>query len=75
MFVMGGGIHGGRVYGDWLGLERERLYGPGDLFVTTDFRDVLGEIVSKRLRNNRLADIFPGYENFRFAGLAEERRA
>ena len=69
MFVLGGGIQGGKVYGDWPGLNKEQLYGPGDLNVTTDFRDVLGEIVKNRLGNPNLTQIFPGYANFKFRNL------
>jgi uncharacterized protein (DUF1501 family) len=61
MFVLGGGVNGGKVYGRWPGLAQEALYGPGDLAITTDFRDVLGEIVEKRLKNPALARVFPGY--------------
>lgn len=75
MFVLGGGIQGGKVYGDWLGLSKEKLYGPGDLEITTDFRDVLGEITQKRLGNSNLASVFPGYNTFKFRGLARERTA
>lgn len=71
MFVMGGGIFGGKVYADWPGLAQENLYGPGDLAVTIDFRDVLGEIVSKRLNNDQLDQIFPEYNAFKFVGLAK----
>lgn len=71
MFVMGGGIKGGKVYGDWPGLAKENLYGPGDLAITTDFRDVLGEIVQKRLANQDLAAVFPNYKTFKFRGFAE----
>jgi uncharacterized protein (DUF1501 family) len=69
MFVLGGGIQGGKVYGDWPGLEKNQLYGPGDLNVTTDFRDVLGEIVKNRLGNSNLAAVFPSYTNFKFRNL------
>ncbi|MBI4788269.1 MAG: DUF1501 domain-containing protein [Chloroflexi bacterium] len=72
MFVMGGGIIGAKVYGEWPGLSQDRLYGPGDLAITTDFRDVLGEIVSKRLNDPNLAAVFPGYATFKFRGLARE---
>ncbi len=73
MFVMGGGIHGGKVYGEWPGLEAGQLYGPGDLAITTDFRNVLAEVVLRRLGNERLEEIFPGYDSFSFLELAEER--
>ena len=69
MFVLGGNVLGGRVYGSWPGLARDQLYGPGDLQVTTDFRDVIGEIVAKRLRNPAVGEVFPGYTNPRYRGL------
>lgn len=60
MFVMGGGVKGGRVYGDWPGLTN--LYEGRDLAVTTDFRDVFGEILVKQMRVADLAAVFPGYK-------------
>jgi len=69
MFVMGGGIRGGKVYGDWPGLAEEQLNEGRDLALTTDFRDVLGELVAKHLGNPNLKAVFPGYENPRFRGL------
>jgi uncharacterized protein (DUF1501 family) len=61
MMTLGGGLNGGRVYARWPGLHDEQLVGPGDLAVTTDYRDVLGEIIQKRLNNPLLPAIFPGY--------------
>jgi uncharacterized protein (DUF1501 family) len=69
MFVMGGGIRGGKVYGEWPGLGEEQLNEGRDLALTTDFRDVLGELVSKHLGNPNLKAVFPGYENPKFRGL------
>jgi uncharacterized protein (DUF1501 family) len=69
MFVLGGHVLGGKVYGEWPGLHAEQLYGPGDLQVTTDFRDVLGEIVAKRLGNRELGELFPGDHTFNFREL------
>ena len=60
MFVLGGNVQGGRVFTDWPGLASDHLEAPGDLRVTTDYRNVLGEIVATRLRNNRVAEVFPG---------------
>lgn len=45
--VLGGGVQGGKVYGQWPGLKEEQLEGPGDLKVTTDYRDVLIEILAR----------------------------
>jgi uncharacterized protein (DUF1501 family) len=61
LWLMGGGINGGRVIADWPGLAEERLEGPGDLRVTIDYRDVLAEVVARRLRNPAWANVFPGY--------------
>ena len=68
MFVLGGGIRGGRVYGRWPGLRKEQLYEGRDLALTTDFRDVLGELVARHLGNPTLGPVFPGYEP-KFLGL------
>lgn len=69
MFVMGGDVRGGKVYGDWPGLHEEQLYDGRDLALTTDFRDVLGELVARHLGNTNLRFVFPGYENPKFRGL------
>lgn len=61
MMVMGGGVQGGQVFAKWPGLHSEQLVGPGDLAVTTDYRDILGELIRKRLNNPMIADIFPNY--------------
>jgi uncharacterized protein (DUF1501 family) len=61
MFVMGGGVRGGKVYGQWPGLEHEQLNEGRDLALTTDFRDVLGELVHTHLGNRNLTGVFPGY--------------
>jgi uncharacterized protein (DUF1501 family) len=74
MFLMGGGINGGKVFGDWPGLSKDNLYGPGDLAITTDFRDVLGELVQKRLPNPNLASVFPNYPTFKFRGVLKDNK-
>lgn len=61
MFAMGGGIAGGKVHGKWPGLEREQLYEQRDLAVTTDFREVLGQVVDQHLGQTDLARVFPGF--------------
>lgn len=68
MFVMGGAVKGGKVYGKWPGLEREQLYEARDLALTTDFRDVLGELVSHHLGNPSVKGVFPGHDP-KFLGL------
>jgi uncharacterized protein (DUF1501 family) len=61
MFVMGGAVRGGKVYGQWPGLAAEQLYEGRDLALTTDFRDVLAALISSHLGNPDLSKIFPGY--------------
>lgn len=61
MFVVGNRVRGGKVYGQWPGLKTEQLYEGRDLAVTTDFRDVCGEIAAKHLGANNLPAVFPGY--------------
>jgi len=60
MFVLGGQVKGGKVYGKWPGLADEQLNDGRDLTVTTDFRNVLGEVASKTLGSTNLDIIFPG---------------
>lgn len=59
MFLMGGGVQGG-IFHRWGGLADEQL-DEGDLAVTVDYRDVLAEILVKRLGNTALEQIFPNY--------------
>ncbi len=61
MMTLGGHVIGGKVHGIWPGLEKGQLIGPGDLAVTTDYRDVLAEILAKRMNNPSAGEIFPGY--------------
>jgi uncharacterized protein (DUF1501 family) len=61
MFVLGGGVRGGRVYGRWPGLAPEVLYEGRDLNLTTDFRAICGEAISRHLGHNDLSKIFPNY--------------
>jgi uncharacterized protein (DUF1501 family) len=68
MFVMGGPVKGGKVYGKWPGLEHEQLYEGRDLALTTDFRDVLGELVAQHMGTPSVKGVFPGYEP-KFLGL------
>jgi uncharacterized protein (DUF1501 family) len=73
MFVMGGGVKGGRVYSRWPGMSEGELYQGRDLAVTTDYRSVLGEIISKHLGDRELHSVFPGYANDpkQFLGLVK----
>jgi uncharacterized protein (DUF1501 family) len=61
MFVIGGGVKGGKVHGTWPGLEREQLYEGRDLALTTDFRAVFADVLSRHLGAADLSPVFPGY--------------
>jgi uncharacterized protein (DUF1501 family) len=69
MFVLGGPVRGGRVYGRWPGLAPTQLNEGRDLALTTDFRRVLGEAVARHLGNTNLNTVFPGFENSQKAFL------
>jgi uncharacterized protein (DUF1501 family) len=58
MLLMGGGVRGGQYYGQWPGLGVGTLV-EGDLEVTTDYRQVLGEIVHKRFPDKDVSKVFP----------------
>jgi uncharacterized protein (DUF1501 family) len=61
MLVIGNSVKGGKIYGDWKGLKADQLNEGRDLAVTTDFRDVFGEIAQNHLGNKNLDKIFPNY--------------
>jgi uncharacterized protein (DUF1501 family) len=61
MFVLGNSVRGGKVYGTWPGLKNDQLYEGRDLALTTDFRDVFGELASRHLGSSNLQSVFPGY--------------
>lgn len=70
MFVFGRGVNGGKVYGRWPGLADDKL-NRGDLDMTTEYRDVLGEVLSKRANNAQVSEVFPGHA-FSFLGLVRK---
>ncbi len=61
IFVIGNEVKGGKVYGDWAGLKSNQLNEGRDLAVTTDYRDVFGEVAYKYMGSQDLAKMFPGY--------------
>ena len=61
LFVIGGNVRGGKVHGKWPGLEPEQLYEGRDLALTTDFRSVFAEVVSRHMGAKALDRIFPGF--------------
>jgi uncharacterized protein (DUF1501 family) len=61
MFAMGGRVRGGKVYGRWPGLAPEALYEGRDLALTTDFRTVCSEAISRHLGQTDMSIVFPGF--------------
>ena len=61
MFVLGNSVRGGKIYGAWPGLKSDQLYEGRDLALTTDFRDVFGEIAAGHLGTSNVQQVFPGY--------------
>ncbi len=70
LLVMGGPVNGRKMYGQWLGLDPQTL-SPyfGDVPATTDFRRVFSELVIRRMSNNKLGNIFPGYTSYAPMGV------
>jgi uncharacterized protein (DUF1501 family) len=62
IWVLGGGVNGGRIYGDWPGLAPAQLYQRRDLAVTTDFRSVLAAVLERHMRlgDRQLEAVLPG---------------
>ena len=61
MFTLGGNVNGGQVFGNWPGLHNDQLYDHADLAVTTDYRQVLSELMTTRLGNSNIEAVFPGF--------------
>jgi len=69
MLALGGPVNGGKVLGRWPGLDPAGRFEGRDLAVTTDFRDLVGEVVKHHLGASDLAPIFPGYVPTKFPGV------
>ncbi len=63
MWLLGGGIKGGNVYGKWPGLSSTELYQGRDLAISTDFRDVIVSLLEGHLQlaDAKIQQVFPGY--------------
>ncbi|NES01888.1 MAG: DUF1501 domain-containing protein [Okeania sp. SIO2F4] len=71
MWVLGGGVRGGQVYGQWPGLDESELFQKRDLAVTTDFRSVISSVLEQHLafERSQIAQVFPGYYSNQGLGL------
>lgn len=64
MIIIGGGVRGGKFYGDWTGVNDQEtdLLGPSGLRIKHDYRAVLSEVLSGLLHNHNVHKVFPGYK-------------
>ena len=69
MLAMGRNVNGGRVFHEWPGLKDADLYGSGDLEVTTDYRQVLAEMLTQRTAGAPLETLFPGMSEYHPQGI------
>lgn len=70
MLVIGGAVNGG-LYGTWPGLDYDALYQGSDVAITTDYRQVLSEILIRHMGNPKLGQIFPGYTGYTPLGVVQ----
>ena len=69
MLVLGSGIKGGRCFGQWPGLANDQLDEHADVAITTDYRQVLSEVLQSRMRGADIAKVFPGFTPGNALGL------
>ncbi|TDM08112.1 MAG: hypothetical protein C4K60_00985 [Ideonella sp. MAG2] len=64
MMLAGGRVHGGKVHGEWPGLESRALYEGRDLAITTDFREVIATVMARHLNlpDAAMSSVLPGYK-------------
>lgn len=64
MWLLGGGISGGKVYGRWSGLAEKDLHEGRDLPTTTDFRNILSYLLANQMEvsDKSLQTVFPNFK-------------
>ena len=60
-FAIGPTVAGGKVHGDWPGVDPDQEEGPGGLPIRIDYRSVLAEVLSKCTAGTDLDAVFPGF--------------
>ncbi|MEE4331627.1 MAG: DUF1501 domain-containing protein [Wenzhouxiangella sp.] len=73
LMTAGGGVNGGQIYGDWPGLHPSALTDGQDLAVTTDFRQVLAELLARRFDVGDTSPIFAGWQPDPWHGIFRSR--
>lgn len=71
VLMLGGGVRGGQVHGQWPGLAEDALV-DGDLAGTTDYRNVLAELLEKRCRAGSMSEVFPGINSDRVGAFKSQ---
>jgi uncharacterized protein (DUF1501 family) len=61
MWLLGGSLQGGQVYGQWPGLAEHQLFQNRDLAVTTDYREPIGQVLQAHMGLDNLSKVFPGF--------------
>lgn len=69
MFVLGGPVNGGKVFGQWPGLAPEQLFEGRDLALTTDFRTIFAEILIKHMGIPEVTKVFPAFKGKQTIGV------
>jgi uncharacterized protein (DUF1501 family) len=71
LWAFGAGVRGGRVHGAWPGLEGSALHEGRDLAVTTDFRQILSDVLFTDfgLNDRQLSGVFPDFAQGKRTGL------
>ena len=64
MWLLGGDVQGGKVYGRWAGLDTNALHESRDLPTSTDFRSVVATVLSNHMHvsQNALSSVFPDFQ-------------
>lgn len=61
MMLLGPTVAGGKVAGEWPGMRKDQLEEPGDLRVTTDYRQVLSEALTWHSGSDSSHEVFPNF--------------
>ncbi len=62
IWLLGGKVNGGKIYGKWTGLQESVLNDKRDLPVTTDFRDIFAEVLQGHMKFEAPDGFFPDYK-------------